>query len=202
MDPSYNSPLLGDASAARAASTSSCYAITKHNAVLTNHHFQCPLTTSGLSWRWNSTALLPPLSLPFANALCAVGRTKTGARRRTVCVRPCHRLLHATTKRRTRGIMSSLEELSSRGPFFTGICPPPSGGAERGRSGAAAHGAAGAAPAGRPRTRTGRLADGSAFFGGSSWFLHHAFFGPGTTVEPFCRLEKLGDRPIFTCLQT
>ena len=32
--------------------------------------------------------------------------------------------------------------------------------------------------------------------------LNHAFFGPGTTVEPFCRLEKLGDRPIFTCLQT
>ena len=32
--------------------------------------------------------------------------------------------------------------------------------------------------------------------------LHHAFFGPGTTAEPFCRLEKLGDRPIFTCLQT
>ena len=32
--------------------------------------------------------------------------------------------------------------------------------------------------------------------------LDHAFFGPGTTVEPFCRLEKLGDRPIFTCLQT
>ena len=47
----YNSPLLGDASAARAASTSSCYAITKHNAVLTNHHFQCPLITSDLSWR-------------------------------------------------------------------------------------------------------------------------------------------------------
>ena len=32
--------------------------------------------------------------------------------------------------------------------------------------------------------------------------LYHAFFGPGTTVEPFCRLEKLGDRSIFTCLQT
>ena len=32
--------------------------------------------------------------------------------------------------------------------------------------------------------------------------VDHAFFGPGTTVEPFCRLEKLGDRPIFTCLQT
>ena len=32
--------------------------------------------------------------------------------------------------------------------------------------------------------------------------INDAFFGPGTTVEPFCRLEKLGDRPIFTCLQT
>ena len=32
--------------------------------------------------------------------------------------------------------------------------------------------------------------------------LDHAFFGPGTTAEPFCRLEKLGGRPIFTCLQT
>jgi len=32
--------------------------------------------------------------------------------------------------------------------------------------------------------------------------LNHAFFGPGTTAEPFCRLEKLGDRPIFVCLQT
>ena len=59
----YNSPLLGDASAARTASTSSCCAITKHNAVLTNHHFQCPLTTSGLSRRWNSTALLKPMYL-------------------------------------------------------------------------------------------------------------------------------------------
>ena len=38
--------------------------------------------------------------------------------------------------------------------------------------------------------------------GGEATFLDDAFFGPGTTVEPFCRLEKLGDRPIFTCLQT
>ena len=98
----YNSPLLSDASAARAASTSNCYAITKRNAALDNHDFKCPLPTSGLGWRWNSTAPLPPLSLPFASALCAVGRTKTGARlRRTVRMRPCHRLLRAVTMPRT-----------------------------------------------------------------------------------------------------
>ena len=120
----YNSPLLGDASAARAASTSSCYAITKHNAVLTNHHFQCPLTTSGLSRRWNSTALLPPLSLPFAHALCVVGRTKTAARRRTVRVRRCHRLLRAMAMPRTRGIMIFLEEQPARGQFTAEPAPP------------------------------------------------------------------------------
>ena len=61
----YNSPLLGDASAARAASTSGCYAITKHNAVLTNHHFQCPLITSDLTWRMefhrSAATSIPPI---------------------------------------------------------------------------------------------------------------------------------------------
>ena len=103
---------------------SSCYAITKRNAALNNHHFKWTLPTSGLSWRWNSTAPLPPRSLPFASALCAVGRTKTGAYPRTVRMPPCHRLLRAVTMPRTRGIMSSLEEWLARGLSSREPAPP------------------------------------------------------------------------------
>ena len=58
----YNSPLLGDASAARAASTSSRYAITKHNAALSIHHLECPFAINDLNGRSISTssALLRP----------------------------------------------------------------------------------------------------------------------------------------------
>ena len=47
MDPSYNSPLLRRASAARAPSTSSFYDITDHIATLTTTDLLCRFTHSG-----------------------------------------------------------------------------------------------------------------------------------------------------------
>ena len=47
MDPSYNSPLLRRASAARAPSTSSFYDITDHIATLTTTDLLCRLTHTG-----------------------------------------------------------------------------------------------------------------------------------------------------------
>ena len=47
MDPSYNSPLLRRASAARAPSTGSFYDVTDHIATLTTNDLLCRLTHTG-----------------------------------------------------------------------------------------------------------------------------------------------------------
>ena len=47
MDPSYNSPLLRRASAARAPSTGSFYDVTDHIATLTTTDLLCRLTHTG-----------------------------------------------------------------------------------------------------------------------------------------------------------
>jgi hypothetical protein len=49
-----------------------------------------------------------PLPLPFARALRADTRTLTAARARAVRVQPCHRILEATTMRRTAGVENKI----------------------------------------------------------------------------------------------
>ena len=72
----------------------------------------------------NSTAPHNSLSLPFSNALAPCILFWMGACGRTVRMRPCNRICQAITKRRTRGIMSSLEELLARGLFSQELVPP------------------------------------------------------------------------------
>ena len=65
-----------------------------------------------------------PLPLPFAHALRADTRTLTAARARAVRVQPCHRILEATTMRRTAGIKNKIRKRVARHEKRSDLLPP------------------------------------------------------------------------------
>ena len=91
-------------SASRQPSSHSLHCITASNAALPSHKHE-GLVGPLRPWSGNRScgARPRPLPLPFAHALRAASRTLTAARARAVRVQPCHRILEATTMRRTAG---------------------------------------------------------------------------------------------------
>ena len=104
-----SSPLPRDPSASREPTTQSLHSITASNAALPSHTFE-GLVGPHRPWssRRSCGARLRPLPLPFAHASRADARTKTAARGRSLRVQPCHRILEATTMRRTAGIENKI----------------------------------------------------------------------------------------------
>ena len=104
-----SNPLHRDASASRQPSTHSLHGITASNAALPSRRLE-GLVGPLRPWSGScSCGRSPsPLPLPFAHALRADTRTLTAARARAVRVQPCHRILEATTMRRTAGIENKI----------------------------------------------------------------------------------------------
>ena len=120
-----SNPLPRDASASREPSTHSLHCFTACNAALPSHKIEGlvgplrPLSGSRSCGRSPS-----PLPLPFAHALRADTRTLTAARARAVRVQPCHRILEATTMRRTAGIENKIASRVARALFHGNRLPP------------------------------------------------------------------------------
>ena len=118
MDPSYNSPLLRRASAARAPSTGSFYDVTDHIATLTTNDLLCRLTHTGhgTALKFHRSAQLSRLSPPFAHALAPCILFWTAARRRTVRVRRCPWICQAPSGTAAGGtpVLSRLMRASGR----------------------------------------------------------------------------------------
>ena len=104
-----SNPLHRDASASRQPSTHSLHCFTARNAALPSHKVE-GLIDPLRPWSGSRSCGGPPrpLPLPFAHALRADTRTLTAARARAVRVQPCHRILEATTMRRTAGIENNI----------------------------------------------------------------------------------------------
>ena len=123
-----SNPLHRDASASRQPSTHSLHGITASNAALPSHKVEGlvgPLRP--LSGSRSCGAPPRPLPLPFAHALRAAIRTLTAARARAVRVQPCHRILEATTMRRTAGIENKMRtrvERRETGSDYRDLLPP------------------------------------------------------------------------------
>ena len=100
-----SNPLHRDASTSRQPSSHSLHGITASNAALPSRRLE-GLVGPLRPWSGSRSCGAPPrpLSLPFEHALRADTRTLTAARARAVRVQPCHRILEATTMRRTAGI--------------------------------------------------------------------------------------------------
>ena len=92
-------------SASRQPSSHSLHCITASNAALPSRKVE-GLLGPLRPWSGSRSCGAPPRPrpLPFAHALRAAIRTLTAARARAVRVQPCHRILEATTMRRTAGI--------------------------------------------------------------------------------------------------
>ena len=120
-----SSPLHRDASASRQPSSHSLHGITASNAALPSHKIE-GLVGPLRPWSGSRSCGGPPRppSLPFAHALRADARTKTGARGRSVRVRPCHRILEATTMRRTAGIENKIRTRVERREKPPNSLPP------------------------------------------------------------------------------
>ena len=90
MDPSYNSPLLRRASAARAPSTGSFYDVTDHIAVLTTTDPLCRFTHTGhgraLEFHRSAQLSIPAIRAPRVGALHTFldGRTQEDRARAAV----------------------------------------------------------------------------------------------------------------------
>ena len=110
-----NDPLHRDASASRQPSTHSLHCFTARNAALPSHKVE-GLIDPLRPWSGSRSCGGPPrpLPLPFEHALRADTRTLTAARARAVRVQPCHRILEATTMRRTAGIENKIRTRVSR----------------------------------------------------------------------------------------
>ena len=104
-----SSPLHRDASASRQPSTHSLHCFTARNAALPSHKVE-GLIDPLRPWSGSRSCGGPPrpLPLPFEHALRADTRTLTAARARAVRVQPCHRILEATTMRRTARIKNKM----------------------------------------------------------------------------------------------
>ena len=104
-----SNPLHRDASASRQPSTHSLHCFTARNAALPSHKVE-GLIDPLRPWSGSRSCGGPPrpLPLPFEHALRADTRTLTAARARAVRVQPCHRILEATTMRRTAGIENNI----------------------------------------------------------------------------------------------
>ena len=104
-----SNPLHRDASASRQPSTHSLHCFTACNAALPSHKIE-GLVGPLRPWSSSRSCGAPPRppSLPFEHALRAAIQTKMGARGRSLRVRPCHRILQATTMRRTAGIENKM----------------------------------------------------------------------------------------------
>ena len=124
MDPSYNSPLLRRASAARAPSTGSFYDVTDHIATLTTNDLLCRLTHTG-----HGTALKfhrsAQLSIPAIRARVGAlhilldGSTQKGRARARVSLDLSgdHHAANARDNKISRGKRRAR-------PFFTGTGSP------------------------------------------------------------------------------
>ena len=132
-----SSPLHSDGSASRQPSSHSLHGITASNAALPSRKVE-GLLGPLRPWSGSRSCGAPPrpLPLPFARALRADTRTLTAARARAVRVQPCHRILEATTMRRTAGIENNIgtrverrEKGSDRLPPYcrASDVPPPVG---------------------------------------------------------------------------
>ena len=86
-----------------------CNCFTACNAALPSHKIE-GLVGPLRPWSGSRSCGAPPRppSLPFEHALRAAIQTKMGARGRSLRVRPCHRILQATTMRRTAGIENKM----------------------------------------------------------------------------------------------
>ena len=104
-----SNPLPRDALASREPSTQSLHCITACNAALPSRKVE-GLVGPHRPWssRRSCGRPLRPLPLPFAHASRPDARTKTAARGRSLRVQPCHRILEATTMRRTAGIENKI----------------------------------------------------------------------------------------------
>ena len=120
-----SSPLHRDASASRQPSTHSLHCFTACNAALPSHKIE-GLVGPLRPWSGSRScgARPRPLPLPFARALRADTRTLTAARARAVRVQPCHRILEATTMRRTAGIENNIGTRVERREKPSNSLPP------------------------------------------------------------------------------
>ena len=128
MDPSYNSPLLRRASAARAPSTGSFYDVTDHIAALTTNDLLCRLTHTGHRTApefHRSVETLPPAICARVGALHILldgstqkGRARAPSARVSLDLSGDHHAANARDNESSRGIARAR-------PFFTGTgCPP------------------------------------------------------------------------------
>ena len=120
-----SSPLHRDASASHQPSSHSLHCFTASNAALPSHKIEGlvgPLRP--LSGSRSCGARPRPLPLPFAHALRADTRTLTAARGRSLRVQPCHRILEATTMRRTAGIENKIRTRVERREKGSDRLPP------------------------------------------------------------------------------
>jgi hypothetical protein len=120
-----SSPLHRDASASREPSSHSMYCMPATNAAPPSHTFE-RLVGPLRPWsdRRSCGGPLRPRSLPFAHALRADARTKTGACGRTVRMPPCNRICQATTMRRTAGIKNKIASRVARRETRRDLCTP------------------------------------------------------------------------------
>ena len=120
-----SSPLHRDASASRQPSSHSLHGITASNAALPSRKVE-GLLGPLRPWSGSRSCGAPPrpLPLPFAHALRADTRTLTAARARAVRVQPCHRILEATTMRRTAGIENKMRTRVERREKGSDRLPP------------------------------------------------------------------------------
>ena len=124
MDPSYNSPLLRRASAARAPSTGSFYDVTDHIAALTTNDLLCRLTHTG-----HGTALKfhrsAQLSIPAIRArVGALHILLDGGMRKDRAHAPVQSDLsgdHHAANARDNGVS---RRIARARPFFTGTGSP------------------------------------------------------------------------------
>ena len=114
-----------DASASRQPSSQRLHGITASNAALPSRKLE-GLVGPLRPWSGSRSCGGPrrPLPLPFARALRADTRTLMAARARAVRVQPCHRILEATTMRRTAGIENKMRTRVERRETGSDLLPP------------------------------------------------------------------------------
>ena len=132
MDPSYNSPLLRRASAARAPSTGSFYDVTDHIATLTTNDLLCRLTHTGhgtaLKFHRSAQLIIPAIRARVRLAVGALhilldGRTQEDRARAAVSLD-----LSGSQRHGRRRYTSAFSINARERPIFTGTDPPPTTG--------------------------------------------------------------------------
>ena len=120
-----SNPLHSGGSASRQPSSHSQHGITASNAALPSRKVE-GLVGPLRPWSGSRSCGGPPrpLSLPFARALRAAIRTKTGVCARAVRAHPCRWILQATTMRRTAGIKNNIGTRVERREKGSNSLPP------------------------------------------------------------------------------